>query len=178
MKYQAAVLELSQEEIDLLTTLDRSRTIEVALQDRARIVLDAAAGTTNQSIAEQRGIEEHRVARWRNRWKERHDQWKQSDPELRSPMSEKLVREWLSDKKGRGKKPEITEEQKALILAVACEPPSNSGYPHTHWTDRLLAQEVIRRGIVETISHVWIWAFFKHARSETTQESLLSERRD
>ncbi len=58
-------------------------------------------------------------------------------------------------------KPEITEEQKALILAVACEPPSQSGYPHTHWTDRLLAREVIRRGIVETISHVWIWAFLR-----------------
>lgn len=178
MKYQAAVLELSQEEIDLLATLDRSRTVAVALQDRARIVLDAAAGTTNQSIAKQRGIEEHRVARWRNRWKERHDQWKQSDPELRPPMSEKLIKEWLSDRKGRGKKPEITEEQKALILAVACEPPSNSGCPHTHWTDRLLAQEVVRRGIVETVSHVWIWAFLKHARFEAAQEPLLPERRD
>lgn len=178
MKYQAAVLELSQEEINLLTALDRSRTVEVALQDRARIVLDAAAGTTNQSIAKQRGIEEHRVARWRNRWKERHEQWKQSDPELRPPMSEKLVKEWLSDKKGRGKKPHITEEQKALILAVACEPPSQSGYPHTHWTDRLLAQEVIRRGIVETLSHVWIWSFLKDKRPETTQKPLLAEHGD
>ncbi len=93
MKYEAAILEWSQEEIDLLTTIDRSRTVEVALQDRARIVLDAAAGTTNQRIAKQRNIEEHRVARWRNRWKEQHVPWKKSDPKLRTPMSEKLVKE-------------------------------------------------------------------------------------
>jgi transposase len=93
-------------------------------------------------------------------------------------MSEKLVKEWLSDKKGRGRKPKITDEQKALILAVACEPPSQSGYPHTHWTDRLLAHEVIQRGIVKTVSHGWIWSFLKSARPEAAQKPLLSERRD
>jgi transposase len=178
MKYQAAVLELSQEEIKLLNAIDRSHTLGVALQDRARIALDAGAGMTNQQIAEQRGIEEHRVARWRNRWKAQHELWKKSDRELRPPMSDKLVREWLSNTKGRGRKPEITEEQKALILAVACEPPGNSGYPHTHWTARLLAKEVIRRGIVETISHVWIWDFLKSTRPETAQKRLLVERKD
>ena len=121
MKYEAAVLELSQEEIDLLTIIDRYRTVGVALQDRARIVLDAAAGTTNQQIAQQRNIEEHRVARWRNRWKEQHDPWKKSDPKLRPPMSEKLVKEWLSDKKGRGKRLPIEYKLPQCHLAEASD---------------------------------------------------------
>ena len=103
MKYQAAIVELSQEEVDLLSRIDHSRSVGVALQERTRIVLDAAAGATNRQIAAQRSIEEHRVARWRNRWKHLHDHWKTLDPKLRPPLSEKLIVQWLSDKKGRGK---------------------------------------------------------------------------
>jgi len=178
MKWQAVPLELSPEEVKLLSLIDRSRTVGVALQERARIVLAAATGMTNQQITKQYNIEGHRVSRWRNRWKQHHDHWKALDPKLRPPLSETLVRQWLADKAGRGQKPRITPEQKALILAVACEPPAKSGYPHTHWTDRLLAQEVVRRGIVESISHVWIWDFLKDKRPETAQKRLLVERKD
>ena len=90
-------------------------------------------------------------------------------------MSAKLVRKWLADAEGRGTKPMITQEQRALILAVACELPGESGYPHTHWTDRLLAAEVMERGIVEYVSYVWIWKFLKSARPETAQKSVLVE---
>lgn len=178
MKYQAVPIELGQAETDLLTTLDRSRSVGVALQERARIILAADNGNTNRQIAKQYNIEEHRVGRWRNRWQQQHDHWKTLDPQLREPMSKKLVRGWLVDKAGRGRKAEITPEQKVLILTIACEPPSQSGYPNTHWTDRLLAAEVIKRGIVEYVSHVWIWSFLKEKRSEAAQKCLLVERRD
>ena len=36
--------------------------------------------------------------------------------------------------------------------AVACEPPEKSGRPVTEWTHAELADEVVRRGIVESIS--------------------------
>ena len=85
------------------------------------------------------------------------------------------MRKWLADAEGRGTEPTITEEQRALILAVACELPDQSGYPHTHWTDRLLAAEVVKRGIVETLSHVWIWNFLKGQRPETAKKSILVE---
>jgi hypothetical protein len=38
------------------------------------------------------------------------------------------------------------------ILAVACEPPELSGRPIVAWTAREVADEVIKRGIVESIS--------------------------
>jgi len=37
-------------------------------------------------------------------------------------------------------------------MAVACEPPGDSGRPISHWTPRELADEASKRGIVERIS--------------------------
>jgi hypothetical protein len=39
-----------------------------------------------------------------------------------------------------------------MILTVACEPPEKSGRPITHWTAHELADEVVKRGIVVSIS--------------------------
>jgi hypothetical protein len=179
---QAAFVELDSQESGILRKIVRSKTLGDSLKERARSVLLASEGLTNHQIETEHGLEEQRVSQWRTRWHNFHEQWKQLDPELRPKMSAKLVRRWLADAEGRGAKPTITQEQRALILAVACEPPSQSGYPHTHWTDRLLAAEVIKRGIVEYVSHVWIWNFFRvifhgATRLETAQKSVLPEGR-
>ena len=42
--------------------------------------------------------------------------------------------------------------QVAQIIGVACELPEESDRPVTHWTPREVADEVIQRGIVESIS--------------------------
>jgi hypothetical protein len=90
-------------------------------------------------------------------------------------MNESLIHTWLSNEPGRGRKPQITAEQRAMIIAIACEPPSNSGYPHTHWSVRLLTQEVIKRGIIDYISYQTVWVFLKGRRSEATQKPVLPE---
>jgi transposase len=58
----------------------------------------------------------------------------------------------LADEPRPGAPAKFTPEQVTQILAVACEPPENSGRPITHWTVQELTDEVIRRGIVESIS--------------------------
>jgi transposase len=173
----AARIDLGPLEKDILQKILRSRNIAGKhLTVRAQIVLAAADNLTNKQIQAQYGIEEHRVATWRNRFHEHHAFWKLLDSTLRPPMNEKLIRTWLADKAGRGRKPTITPEQKALILAVSCEPPTKSGYPNTHWTNRLLAQEVIKRGIVDYIAFQTVWSFLKGSRTETSQKHLLVER--
>jgi len=176
MARTAALIELSQLEQTLLRKILHARhTTGKDLHVRVPIVLAAAEPLTNSQIQKQYGIEEHRVATWRNRFHEHHEFWKLLAPPLRPPMNEQLLRSWLADKAGRGCKPTITPEQKALILAVACEPPSQSGYPNTHWSDRLLAKEVIKRGIVKYIAFQTVWSFLKGGRPETTQKRLLAE---
>ena len=172
---QAVFVELDTREKSILHKIVRSKTLGCSLRERSQIVLAASEGMVNRQIVREHGIEEHRVGIWRRRWHAKHETWKKLDPGLRPKMSEKLVFQWLADAKGRGCKPEITEEQRTLILAVACEPPEQSGYPHTHWTDRLLASEVIKRGIVEYVSHVWIWKFLKITKPQAPQKPVLAE---
>lgn len=171
----AAPIELDQQEQGFLRNIIRSKTLGVVFQERAQIVLAAAEKRTNLQIQKEYGLEEHRIAIWRNRFFEAHETWKQLDPDLRPAMSKALILAWLADRKGRGRKPTITPEQKALILAVACESPSKSGYPNTHWTDRLLAREVVKRGIVEYIAFQTVWSFLKDKRPETAQNRVLPE---
>jgi hypothetical protein len=92
-------------------------------------------------------------------------------------MNEKLLLSWLADKSGRGRKATITLEQRNLIIKVACELPAKSGYPHTHWSDRLLAKEVIKRGIVDYIAFQTVWSFLKGSRPATAQKPVLPESR-
>ena len=175
---QAVLVELGTQEKSILHKIVRSKTLGSSLRERAQIVLAASEGLANRQIVREHGIEEHRVGIWRRRWHAKHESWKKLDPELRVKMSQKLVCQWLADASGRGVKPKITKAQRMLILAVACELPEQSGYPHTHWTDRLLAAEVIKRGIVEYVSHVWIWDFLKSARPQAAQKPVLAERKN
>jgi len=43
-------------------------------------------------------------------------------------------------------------EDACAILALACEDPCDSGRAITHWTQRELAAEAIKRGIIPAIS--------------------------
>ena len=175
MARTAAQIDLDALEKGILQKILRSRKAGKDLQARAQIVLAAAEKLTNIQIQKDYNIETHRVATWRNRFHETHALWKTLDPQLRPPMSEKLIRQWLADKAGRGCKPKITPEQKALIVAVACEPPSRSGYPNPHWSDRLLAKEVIKRGIVDYIAFQTVWSFLKDKRPQTAQKPVLPQ---
>ena len=134
MPCSAAPITLDAHETEILRKILRSRTHGENLLTRVQIVLAASEHFTNKQIQTQYGIEEHRVATWRNRFFEFHELWKLLDPTLRPAMNEKLIHTWLADKSGRGKKPTITPEQKAMILAVACEPPSQSGYRRCWWS--------------------------------------------
>ena len=58
----------------------------------------------------------------------------------------------LSDAPRSGWTGSYTAEQVTQILAVACEPPEQSGRPIHRWTHRELADEVVCRGIVPSIS--------------------------
>ena len=57
----------------------------------------------------------------------------------------------------------FTPEQVTLTSAVACEPPEKSGRPLTHWTAHELADEVVKRGIVASISPAQVGRYLREA---------------
>ena len=123
------------------------------LFERCQIILMSAAGVSNIEQGRRLGMDRQRARRWRRRWAEckEHlaiaEQGGASDKDLA-----KLIKEILSDAPRAGVTPKFSAEQLTQIIAVACEPPEDSGRPVTHWTPPELATEVIKRGIVESIS--------------------------
>jgi DNA-binding NarL/FixJ family response regulator len=65
MQRRASKVSLSAEQRDDLERFSRSRTLEVRLVERSRIVLRAAAGQDNQEIAEAVGLCRQTVGHWR-----------------------------------------------------------------------------------------------------------------
>jgi putative transposase len=68
----------------------------------------------------------------------------------------------LYDKPRPGRQPKITGDIEAQITLLACsDPPEGQG----RWTMRLLADQVVEVGLLETIHHTTIWERMKKTRS-------------
>jgi hypothetical protein len=128
-------------------------------------------------IAVQYGLEVHFVGMWRNRFAKHYRSWKQTDASMRPDWSEKLILAWLQDAKGRGRKEGFPPERRTKIVAISRESPAQSGLPVTHWTPLLLAEEAVRRGIVETISASTVSRILKK-RFVAAPEPILAQRKD
>jgi putative transposase len=135
-------VELTDEQRTALEALIRRHLASQQLVLRARIILDAADGRSNLAIARSRQVSLETVRLWRERWR-------LFQP---IPFSELSLEERLHDAPRSGKRPRITPAQICAIVAMACEAPSQSGRPITHWTDREIADEIVKRGILDHIS--------------------------
>ncbi len=139
---QPPPIELSEAERQGLEELVRRHLTPQQLVLRARIVLLAAAGQNNSQIAGALSVTVDTVRLWRTRWL----------GFAGLPLAELSVSERLEDAPRPGKPPTISAEQVCQIVALACEPPGEAERPISQWSGRELADEIMRRGIVETIS--------------------------
>jgi putative transposase len=133
---------LRDEERRQLEALVRAHRTPQQVAVRARIVLAAADRLNNTQIARQLGVDADTVRLWRMRWLG-----------LQATSLEDLsIAERLSDAPKPGAPARITAEQVCQMVAVACEAPQEAGRPISQWTAREIAEEMMGRGIVETIS--------------------------
>jgi putative transposase len=157
---QALPLALSERERAQLESLVRQATCPQQVALRARIVLAADAGEAVRESARRLGVARSTVQGWRRRWL----------------VSEGSVAERLADAPRSGTPPTFTAEQICAIVALACEPPQDSGRPITHWTQPELADEAAKRGIVASISPDSIGRFLKGGRPQAAPHARLAER--
>jgi transposase len=137
-----AVVELSAEERQGLNSLARAHQTPQQLALRARIVLAAADGHNNTQIARQQGVDADTVRLWRMRWLG-----------LRAASLEDLsITERLTDAPKPGAPARITAEQVCQVVALACEAPKQAGRPISQWSAREIADEIVKRGIIDRIS--------------------------
>jgi len=135
-------VEVSAEERAELERVVRRHTTGQQLAERARIILLAAGGLNNCAVARTAGVHVDTVRKWRGRWCGVRD----------VGLAELGIADRLDDAPRTGTPARITPEQACRIMALACEAPSASGRPISQWSTTELAAEIMRRGIVETIS--------------------------
>jgi putative transposase len=173
---RATPVEVSERQQRILQRLGQAGTTGQELAIRARIVLMSAAGVKSLDQAMAVRVHPERVSRWRVRWARTQQRLAAAEGEGASDKDlEAFVVEVLSDRPRPGAPTTFTPEQVTDIIALACEKPSDSGLPVSHWTGAEVAREAIKRGIVESISPRQVDRFLKRSRNQTAQEPILAD---
>jgi len=168
-------IQLTERQRTILEQIVRRAQSAQCMVTRSKIILMSDDGQRNQHIATNLNIYIQTPRRWRNRWAEAAARLSEIESELDDKELYKHITEILSDAPRSGVPNKFTPEQVCQIIALACEPPEKSGRPITNWTHAELADEVIKRNIVTSISPRSVGRFLKGSERETTPESLLAE---
>lgn len=124
MGKRAASIELSNEEREYLELQTRARTIQAQTVTRARILLLRADAVSIDEIADKVGLNRCSVMLCLKKFKEGG------------------IENALFDAPGRGRNAEITDEEKAWIINLACQKPMDLGYAAETWTYAKLTSHI------------------------------------
>ena len=130
-----------------LEQLVRTHSTPQQLALRARMILHAADGVGVRESARELDVWPKTVRYWRKRWRQAAD--RQSGPER------------IADAPRSGAPATYTPEQICAVIAMTCEKPSESERPISHWSQREIADEAMRRGLVPSISQRSVGRFLK-----------------
>ena len=125
---QAVALAMSEEQIEQLTSVSRSRTERASRVERARMLLAYRETPSFFAVAQRLGAHHQTVQRCIER------------AVALGPLAA------LDDRPRPGKEPTITPQAKAWLVSLACDKAKDHGYPHELWTTRLLARHARENG--------------------------------
>jgi transposase len=137
------VVDLSAEERATLEELLRGGKAGTRKLTRARILLKADEGLTDEEIAGALDVGTATVGRTRQRF-----------------VEENLAA--LNERARPGAQRKLSGKQEAHLIAVACTPVPEG---HTHWTLQLLADQVVQLGFVDSIARETIRQMLKKTNS-------------
>src|SRR6202007_2958835 len=119
---------MSDEEIELLTALPRSRPEPASRVSRAQMLLAYRENPSFCAVGQRVGVHHQTVQRCVER------------ALAYGPLAA------IEDRPRPGKEPVITPEAKAWLVSLACDKAKEHGYPHELWTTRLLARHAREHG--------------------------------
>src|SRR3974390_2765000 len=125
---QAVELAMTEEDIETLTALSRSRTESASRVSRAAMLLAYRENPSFFAVGRRLGVHHQTVQRCVER----------------AVAYGALAA--LDDRPRPGKEPVITPEAKAWLVSLACDKTKEHGYPHELWTTRLLARHAREHG--------------------------------
>lgn len=124
MGKRGSSIKLSNEEREYLELQTRARTIQAQTVARARILLLRADGVSIDAIADKVDLNRCSVMLCLRKFKEGG------------------IENALFDAPGRGRNAEITDEEKAWIINIACQKPIDFGYAAETWTYAKLTSHI------------------------------------
>ena len=154
---------------EILENISRRSTADYREVQRAKIILVLAQNSLSnaQAANKLKTSASITVRKWRYRWLSYEDVFadiENAGKESWKKDLENKIKESLKDIQRPGSPSTFTPEQYCQILKVSLEDPGDSNRPVTHWSSRELADEVIKRGIVKSISSTQIKRFLKRSR--------------
>lgn len=132
-------LKLEPEEREHLQQLINRHNTPQQLALRARIIMLADEGKNHREIARQLNISRKMARLWRERW-------------LAGQANGVSAVERLQDEERSGAPGKFELEQILHLFKLACDDPAEYDRPISQWTNRELAEELVKQEIVETIS--------------------------
>jgi hypothetical protein len=138
------VVSLRQADRRELERLVRCHSAEHRVVVRAQIVLLAAAGEENTTIASWLDIAVNTVSKWRKRF-----------------VLEGIA--GLADRKRSGRPKTFTSSVVAEVTAAACELPATRNLPFSRFSSADIAKEVVSSGVVDAISPASVRRILKDA---------------
>ena len=176
MPRTCGVPTLSATQTNILSDITKRRDSPQHLVRRVQIVLLAAEHQFDPAIVAQVGLCVKTVRLWRHRWLAQQENLRAiEDKEDEKVLKDFIVNVVLADDPYNGVRGKYTPEQVAQLYAIACEKPDDSGRPISHWSCRELADEMVKRGIVEHIPKSTVWEFLKSGRAEAAQSGRLAK---
>ena len=124
MGKKATAITLSSEDRAFLEEKTRARTIQAQTVIRAKILLLKADGISIDAIADKVDLNRKSVMLCINKYLEGG------------------VENALYDAPGRGRNAEITDDEKAWVINIACQKPKDLGYSAEVWTRALLTKHI------------------------------------
>ncbi|MDA9433835.1 IS630 family transposase [Bradyrhizobium sp. CCBAU 51627] len=125
---QAVELAMTDDEIEALTALSRSRTEPARRVSRAAMLLAYRENPSFFAVGQRLGAHHQTVQRCVER------------------AAAEGALAALDERPRPGKEPVITPEAKAWLVSLACDKAKDHGYPHELWTTRLLARHAREQG--------------------------------
>ncbi len=172
---QASPITLSSRQQLILEQIVRRPTSQQGLVKRVRLLLAAAKGTNNTQLSVTLQLSRTTVRLWRERWRGATESLMAAQAKgVNDKQLTQLIISILQDGERSGTPANFSTEQVVQIIALACESPSESGRPVSHWTPAELADEAVKRGIVEEISPRSVGRFLKRGYSTTSDARRLA----
>lgn len=173
---QASRITLTPRQQLILEQIVRRPTSSQGLVKRVRLIQAAAKGTNNTQLSATLQMSRTTVRLWRERWRDATDRLIAAEAKgVNDKQLTQLIISVLQDSERPGTPANFSTEQVVQIVALACESPSESGRPVSHWTPAELADEAVKRGIVEEISPRSVGRFLKRGYSTTSSQPLLAK---